>query len=138
MAIGGKDRGYVSTIINIDFDIVGKWAEDHRIPYTTFADLSQKTEVAELIKKDVAKVNRTLPELAKVKKFVLLHKEFDPDEAELTRTRKLRRAFTEKRYQDLVDAMYEGREDITVEADVKYRDGRLGKTATTLKVRSVD
>src|SRR4030042_106900 len=91
MVIGGKDKDYVSAIINIDFAMVGKWAERRRIPYTTFVDLSQKKEVADLVRQDLERVNGYLPEPSRVRKFVLLHKEFDPDEAELTRTRKLRR-----------------------------------------------
>ena len=91
MVIGGRDKEFVSAIINIDFAMVGKWAERYSIPYTTFVDLSQKKEVADLVQKDLVRVNSYLPEPARVRKFVLMHKEFDPDEAELTRTRKLRR-----------------------------------------------
>ncbi|MDO9334157.1 MAG: AMP-binding protein, partial [Dehalococcoidales bacterium] len=98
MVIGGKEDDYVSAIINIDFTMVGKWAEKHHIPYTTFVDLSQKNEIAELVQKDLLRVNSYLPEAARVKRFVLMHKEFDPDEAELTRTRKIRREFMETRY----------------------------------------
>ncbi|MCK4331408.1 MAG: AMP-binding protein, partial [Dehalococcoidia bacterium] len=81
--------------------------------------------------------NSYLPEGARVKRFVLMHKEFDPDEAELTRTRKLRRDFMEARYKDLIDAMYSDRESVTVEAPVTYRDGRKGVVTTAIKVRSV-
>ena len=90
----------------MDFTQVGKWAERNHLTYTTFVDLSQKKEVAELIQKDLRRVNSFLPEAARARRFVLLHKEFDPDEAELTRTRKLRREFMEKRYKDLIDSMY--------------------------------
>lgn len=117
--------------------MVSKWAERSRIPYTTFVDLSQKKEVADLVQKDLDRVNSYLPESARVRKFVLLHKEFDPDEAELTRTRKLRRDFVEKRYKDLIDAMYQDDKQVTVEAAVTYRDGRKGVVSTTIKVREV-
>ncbi|MCX7911886.1 MAG: AMP-binding protein, partial [Dehalococcoidales bacterium] len=137
MVIGGKDREYVSAIININFAMVGKWAERHHIPYTTFVDLSQKNEVAELIKKDLMRVNSYLPETSRVKKFVLLHKEFDPDEAELTRTRKLRREFMEQRYKDLIDAIYSDREQVEVQAPVTYRDGRRGVVATSVRIRTI-
>ena len=80
------------------------------------------------------RVNSYLPEAARVKKFVLLHKEFDPDEAELTRTRKLRREFMEQRYGELIEAMYGDRDSVTVEAPVTYRDGRKGMVATAIKV----
>lgn len=137
MVIGGKERDYVSAIINIDFENVGKWAEDHTVPYTTFVDLSQKSEVSELILRDVQKVNQALPEESRVKKYVCLHKEFDPDEGELTRTRKLRRGFVEQRYHELIDAIYGDKDEVKVEASVTYRDGRKGIVATGLKVRTV-
>ena len=137
MVIGGKDKDFVSAIINIDFTMVGKWAERSRLPYTTFADLSQKKEVADLVQKDVVRVNSYLPELTRVRKFVLLHKEFDPDEAELTRTRKLRRDFIKERYGHLIESMYNDGKEVKVEAAVTYRDGRKGIVTTGIKVRSV-
>jgi len=137
MVIGGKDKDFVSAIINMDFTMVGKWAERSRLPYTTFVDLSQKKEVANLVEKDLLRVNGYLPEPSRVKKFVLLHKEFDPDEAELTRTRKLRREFMEERYKDLIRAMYGEGDEVKVEAPVTYRDGRKGVVTTSIKVRTV-
>jgi len=137
MVIGGKDKDFVSAIINIDFTMVGKWAERSRLPYTTFVDLSQKKEVADLVKKDLVRVNSYLPEPARVMKFVLMHKEFDPDEAELTRTRKLRREFMEERYKELIDTIYQGMGEIQVRAPVTYRDGRTGIVTTSIKVRDV-
>jgi len=118
--------------------MVGKWAEDHRVPYTTYVDLSQKKEVADLIQKDLVRVNGYLPPESRVKKFVLLHKEFDPDEAELTRTRKLRRDFMEQRYKELIEAMYSGKEEVRLEAPVTYRDGRKGVVTATIKVRTIE
>ena len=137
MVIGGKDKDFVSAIINMDFAMVGKWAERNRLSYTTFVDLSQRTEVADLVQKDLARVNSYLPEQSRVRKFVLMHKEFDPDEAELTRTRKLRREFMEERYKDLIGGIYNDSEEIKVEAAVTYRDGRKGIVTTSIKVRSV-
>ena len=137
MVIGGKDREFVSAIVNIDFAMVGKWAERNGIPYTTFVDLSQKKEVADLVQQDLIRVNGYLPEAARVKRFVLLHKEFDPDEAELTRTRKLRRDFMEARYKDLINVMYSGVESVAVAASVTYRDGREDVVTTAIKVRSI-
>lgn len=134
LAIGDNKRAYVSTIININFDNVGKWAETHHISYTTFADLSQKKEIAGLIKNDIDRVNKKLMDPIKIKKYVLLHKEFDADEAELTRTRKLRREFMEKRYSDLIEAIYMDREEVPIEADVKYQDGRISKVKTAIKI----
>jgi len=137
MVIGGKDKDYVSAIVNMDFAMVGKWAERHRIPYTTFVDLSQKKEVADLVRQDLERVNGYLPEQSHVQKFVLLHKEFDPDEAELTRTRKLRREFMEERYKDLIDALYGSKDKVDVQAAVTYRDGRKGQVITSIQVRSI-
>jgi long-chain acyl-CoA synthetase len=134
LAIGNKEKAYISTIININFDNVGKWAETHHISYTTFADLSQKKEIAGLIKKDIDRVNKKLVDPMKIKKYVLLYKEFDADEAELTRTKKLRREFMEKRYSDLIECIYTDKEEVPIEADVKYQDGRTGKIKTAIKI----
>jgi len=136
MVIGGKDKDFVSAIINIDFSMVGKWAERNHLPYTTFVDLSQKAEVADLVQRDLVRVNSYLPEQSRVRKFVLMHKEFDPDEAELTRTRKLRREFMEARYKDLIKGIYDDSKEIKVEAAVTYRDGRKGIVTTGIKIRS--
>jgi long-chain acyl-CoA synthetase len=137
MVVGGKNRNYLSVIVNIDFESIGKWAETNQVPYTTFVDLSQKEEVSTLLRKDLQRVNNTLPEGSKVRKFVLLHKEFDADEGELTRTRKLRRAFLQDRYQDLIEAIYGNKTDMPVITEVKYRDGRKGTVETNIKIRSV-
>lgn len=137
IVVGGKEREYVSAIINIDFDNVAKWAESCRITYTTFVDLSQKEEVSEIVLADINKLNKLLPETSRVKKFVLLHKEFDPDEQELTRTRKLRRKHMEGQYAELISAIYAGKDEAPIIADVKYRDGRTGTVSTSLKIRSV-
>ncbi len=138
MAVGGRDQPYVTMIVNIDFENVGRWAEKRGLTYTTFVDLSQKPEVYELVRADVERVNESLPPAARVRKFVLLHKEFDPDEAELTRTRKLRRAFMEERYRQMIDAMYTGLDHVTVRAQVKYRDGREGTVETPVRVYELE
>ncbi|KPK28570.1 MAG: hypothetical protein AMK69_08595 [Nitrospira bacterium SG8_3] len=138
MAVGDRTRDYVTAIIIIDFENVGRWAEINRIPYTTFTDLSQKEEVAQLIRADVERVNATLPEVARVKRYVSLHKEFDPDEADLTRTRKLKRESLQKRYGDLIQAMYDGRDEIEVEAEITYQDGKKGILRTSLKIHFME
>jgi long-chain acyl-CoA synthetase len=137
IVIGGRDREFVSAIINVDFAVLTKWAEHHGVTYTTFADLSQKAAVADLVREDLLRVNSYLTEPARVRKFVLLHKEFDPDEAELTRTRKLRRAFIEERYRDLISTIYRGGEEMQVKVPVTYRDGRKGVLGMAIKVRCV-
>jgi long-chain acyl-CoA synthetase len=134
MSVGGFDMEYVTAIVIIDFDNVSRWAEKNRISFTTYVDLSQKPEVYELIRKEVERVNTTLPEAARVRKFVILHKAFDADEAELTRTRKLRRKALEDRYGDMLDAMYTGKDKVSVTAEVKYRDGRSATVQTDVNV----
>jgi len=137
MAVGDRNRDYVTAIIIMDFENVGRWAESHRVPYTTFNDLSQKEETADLIRADVERVNKTLPEVARVRKYVLLHKEFDPDEADLTRTRKLKREALQGRYAELIDSMYAGKEEVPVEAEITYQDGRKGILKTSLKIHTL-
>ncbi len=134
MVVGGEERDYLFAIINIDFDNVGRWAEKIGVPYTTFVDLSQKEEVYELIQKDVERVNKDLPVGARVRKFSLLHKEFDPDEGELTKTRKLRRAFLEDRYKAMIHAAYAGQHKVLTGAEVKYRDGRTAAVTTEIRI----
>jgi long-chain acyl-CoA synthetase len=138
LVIGGEDKDYVTAIINIDLDNAGRWAEAKRIPYTTFTDLSQKPEVIQLIKKDIQRINKFLPEWSRIRKFVNLHKEFDADEAELTRTRKLRRAFVESRYSDLITALYGKDREYHVEASITYRDGRKGVIKTAIQINQVE
>jgi long-chain acyl-CoA synthetase len=136
-SFGGKDKPYVSIIVNIDFDSVGKWAEKKGIPYTTMVDLSQKPQVAELVRNSIDSVNKLLPEPSWVRKYVVLHKDFDPDEAELTRTRKIKRNLVEERYAELLKAIYKDQTQLTVKANVTYRDGRKGTVTTALEIRSV-
>ncbi len=138
LVVGGEDKDYVTAIINIDLENVGRWAEAKRLPYTTFTDLSQKPEVIELIKNDIQRINKLLPEWSRIKKFVNLHKEFDADEAELTRTRKLRRAFVESRYSDLITALYAREQEYQVETSVTYRDGRKGVIQTSIHINPVE
>jgi long-chain acyl-CoA synthetase len=138
LVVGGEDKEFVTALINIDLENVGRYAESKRIPYTTFTDLSQKPEIVELVRKELEKVNRTLPDYARVKRFVNLHKEFDADEAELTRTRKLRRTFVEDRYKDLVIALYGDSPEYAVEAAITYRDGRKGIIKTAIHINKIN
>jgi long-chain acyl-CoA synthetase len=137
MTVGGPDKDYVSALISIDFENVGRWAEKRHMPYTTFVDLSQKTEVYDLILNDVKSVNITLPEGARIKKFVLMHKEFDADESEMTRTRKLRRGFLTDRYQEMIAKIYAGEETVSVSAVVRYQDGREGVIETAVRIMNL-
>lgn len=138
LVVGGENRDYVTALINIDIGNVGRFAEKERIAYTTFSDLSQKPEVIDLVHEEVLKVNRTLPDHARIKRFVNIYKEFDADEEELTRTRKLRRAFVEERYSDLIEFLYSDRDKYAVETSVTYRDGRAGIMKTTIQLKHVE
>jgi long-chain acyl-CoA synthetase len=138
LIVGSEDKDFVTVIMNIDIENVGRWAEARRIPYTTFSDLSQKQEVIGLIKGEILRVNKSLPEWARIKRFVNLHKEFDADDAELTRTRKLRRDFIEERYGFLIGALYGDKSELKVEAPITYRDGQTGTIITSVKVNTVE
>jgi long-chain acyl-CoA synthetase len=135
--IGGEERDYIACIINIDVDNVGRWAEARRIDYTTFTDLSQKPQVIDLIKQEIAKVNKLLPEWGKISKFANLHKEFDPDEAELTRTRKLKRNVIEERFGTIIDALYTNVQEVTLATPITYHDGSTGMSQAIVKVNSL-
>jgi len=133
----GKDRPFVAAMINMDMGNVGKWAESNKITYTTYTDLSQKHEVYELVAGEVAKINASLPKAAQVKKFVMLHKELDADDDEMTRTRKVRRSFVEERYAQVIDALYGDRERLEVSSEIKYRDGKEFRMQTSVRIKSV-
>ena len=137
MTIGGSDMEFVSAIIVIDFQNVSRWAEKRGIAFTTYVDLSQRPEVHEIIRGELRQVNESLPSYSQVRRFVILHKEFDADEAELTRTRKLRRGALQEKYHDLLEAIYGDKRQVRVRAEVKYRDGRTGIVETELHVADV-
>jgi len=137
MVIGDESTDYIFALIIMDFDNVGKWAERNRIAYTTYADLSQKPEVYDLIKKEVLRVDKTLPAGCSIKRYVMMNKEIDADEGELTRTRKLRRAFLFERYHSLINAAYNGEKEAEVEFDIKYRDGRKGKMKGSIRIETL-
>ena len=134
----GPERAYASAVIVIDYDSVARWAGQKRMAFTNFTELAQTQEVYELVKQDVDRVNRTLPVGSRLRKYVNLHKEFDPDEGELTRTRKLRRAILLERYQEVIDAIYRNGKDVRIEARVAHRDGRMETVTTTLRIQSVE
>ena len=134
----GEARPYITAMINIDMGNVGNWAEDRMIPYTTYMDLSQQSAVEELILKEVTAVNEQLPEVMKIKKFVLLYKLLDADDEELTRTGKVRRRFVYGLYLKIIEAMYNNLKNVQVTGKVKYRDGRIGEIETTINVINVN
>jgi long-chain acyl-CoA synthetase len=137
MAIGGENRAFVTALVIIDFENVAQWAEKQRISFTTFVDLSQRPQVYDLVRQAVEEVNESLPPAARIRRFVLMHKEFDADEAEMTRTRKLRRGVLYERYGDIIEAMYRDDATIQVRAQVRYQDGKEGFIETEIKVMSL-
>ncbi len=137
LIVGGSDHEYVTAIVNIDMDNVGLWAEKRKLAYTSYTDITQKPEVIELIQKEFLRVNLRIPEGARVKKFINLHKEFDADDAELTRTRKIKREFMEQRYKLMIDVLYSDAPELAVEAPVTYRDGRKSTIKTTVKINTI-
>lgn len=136
--IFGEARPFISAMINIDLGNVGNWAEERMIPYTTYMDLSQQKAIEDLILKEVRQVNEQLPEVMKIKKFVLLYKLLDADDDELTRTGKVRRRFVYGLYIKIIEAMYGGLTNVPVTGKIRYRDGRVGEIETTINIISVD
>ena len=135
----GDGREQVCVLINIDFDAVGNWAERRNLPYAGYTDLAQKPEVYQLIKECVEQVNADLCQDAllagsQVSRFLVLHKELDADDGELTRTNKVRRGFIADKYQPLIDALYQGKTQQFIETQVKFEDGRTGSVSATLRI----
>ncbi len=135
----GDGREKVCVMLNIDMDAVGNWAERRNLPYAGYTDLAQKPEVYQLIKDCVEKVNADLSVDAllagsQISRFLVLHKELDADDGELTRTNKVRRSFIAEKYQPLIDALYGGKTEQFIETTVKFEDGRSGSVSATLKV----
>ncbi|MBL8318334.1 MAG: AMP-binding protein [Burkholderiaceae bacterium] len=138
----GDKRDKVCAFINIDFEAVGNWAEKRNLPYAGYTDLAAKAEVYELVRECVEKVNADLGQDEKlagsqVSRFLVLHKELDADDGELTRTRKVRRGYIGDKYQVLLDALYGGKSEQFIETAVKFEDGRSGKVSATLKIVDV-
>ena len=135
----GDGRDKVCVMVNIDVDAVGNWAERRNLPYAGYTDLAQKPEVYELIKECVEKVNADLSADAmlagsQVSRFLVLHKELDADDGELTRTNKVRRGFIAEKYDALIDALYNGKTSQFIETVVKFEDGRTGSVSATLRI----
>jgi long-chain acyl-CoA synthetase len=138
VVFGGGDYPYVTAMINIDFNNVGKWAENNKLSYTTYTDLAQKDPVYDLIVQDVRRTNQDLPDAAKLQRFLLLHKELDADDAELTRTRKVRRGFVAERYKEIIDGLYSGTNSLDLQTAITYQDGRTQELDITLRIDDVE
>jgi long-chain acyl-CoA synthetase len=134
----GNERPYLAAIICIRFGIVSKWAEKKRLSFTTYTDLSSRPEVYDLIRGEVATVNASLPERQRIRKFVLLYKELDADDGELTRTRKVRRGVVAEKYGDIMDIIYSDADSVDVDTVITFQDGSQQRIRTSLKVEMMD
>jgi long-chain acyl-CoA synthetase len=137
--IFGGEEPFVSAIVTIDGETTGAWAEREHLGYTTYTDLSQKDEVCDLVAEDVHRANQDLPEAARVRRFLLLHKQFDPDDEEITRTRKIRRGVIRDRYGELIAALYdESLDAVKVATTITYQDGSTADREVDLRIISMD
>jgi len=136
-AVVGAGLDELTAMVCIDFEAVGHWAEVNGVPYVSYSDLSQRDEVAALLHEAFQRVNKAVTEPLRLKRFVSLPKEFDPDDGEITRTRKLRRKVVQERYADVIAALYDGSTEVHVSAQVTYETGEVGKVERSLPIREV-
>jgi len=134
----GAGRDYLAAMICIRFSILSRWAEKKRISFTTYTDLASRRDVHDLIRREVEAVNATLPPGQRIAKFLLLYKELDADDGELTRTRKVRRSVIGQRYGDIIAAVYSGAPQIAVDTLIRFQDGTTQRVQTTLAVVALD
>ncbi|MDI1285583.1 MAG: AMP-binding protein [Reyranella sp.] len=133
----GDQRPFVAAMIAVDIQTAGTWAEKRGIAYTSFLDLSRKPEVADLIGAEIAKANATLPDIQQVKRYLLLNKELDADDAEMTRTRKVRRRFVAEKYADVIGAFYSGKSEVDVTMEITFEDGRKATLNSTIAIHDI-
>jgi len=133
----GDGRPFVAAIIAIDLGTLGNWAERHNLAYTSYQDLSTKPEVRRLIRDEIGKCNASLLAAARIRRFLLLNKEFDADDAEITRTRKIRRRFVGEKYAAVVAAFYSGAQAVELTTEITYEDGRKAKLSSTITIDDV-
>ena len=133
----GNGQPFVTAMIAIDLATVGAWAERRNIPYTSFMDLAKKPEIAGLIVDEVKKVNQSLPETVRVRRVLLLQKELEADDNEITRTRKVRRAFVAEKYAPVINAFYNGGTSADVTTEITYEDGRKSTISASMRIHEV-
>jgi len=134
----GHARPFVAAMIAVNAETVGHWAERRGIVYTSFQDLSANPEVRELVREEVRKCNATLPAAARVRRFLLLNKELDADDNEVTRTRKIRRRFVTEKYDAVIQALYGGRSDVELVTDITFEDGRRSTIRSNLAIDNAE
>jgi long-chain acyl-CoA synthetase len=135
--ITGAGRDFLAAMICIRYSIVSKWAEKRRISFTTYSDLASRPEIYELLRQEVEAVNASLPPAQRIAKFILLYKELDADDGELTRTRKVRRSVVAEKYATIIDAIYSGRPAIDIDTVIRFQDGTVQRIQTTLPVANL-
>ncbi|HEX2150495.1 MAG TPA: long-chain fatty acid--CoA ligase, partial [Stellaceae bacterium] len=134
----GDGRKFVAAIVAIDAATVGNWAERQNLAYTSFQDLASRAEVRTLIRDEIRKCNAGLPEAIRVRRFLVLNKEFDADDDEITRTRKIRRRFVAEKYAAIVEAFYTGADSVEVSAAITYEDGRKAVLRSMITIADVE
>src|SRR5881628_979730 len=134
----GHERPFVATMVAIDLGTVGNWAERRGLAYTSYMDLSQKPEVCRLVREEIAKGNATLPEASRIRRFLLLTKDLEADDAEITRTRKVRRRFIAEKYGAVIDAFYSGKDEVELTTTITYEDGRQAAIQSRVKIEDVE
>jgi long-chain acyl-CoA synthetase len=133
----GQGKPFLAALISIDGRIVGKWAGDNKLTYTTYSDLAAKPEVYDLIQRELATVNEMLPEANRLRMFTLLYKELDADEGEITRSGKLCRAVVADRYEEVIQAVYGGAGSLVVDKTIDLQDGKSARIQTTIMLRNL-
>ena len=133
----GDKRPFVTAVMCIDYSVAGKWADERKINYTSYQELSQKPEIYELVRKQIQEANKDLPDPARIHRFVNLYKVFDADDEELTRTSKLKRAFVENRYRTIVEGLYSDADMVHMDTTITYEDGREQRIKIDLRVMDV-
>jgi long-chain acyl-CoA synthetase len=134
----GNERPFVATMVAIDLSTVGNWAERRGLAYTSYMDLSQKAEVRELIAGEIRKCNQTLLEATKIRRFLLLTKDLEADDAEMTRTRKVRRRFVAEKYAAVIDAFYGDGNEVELATTITYEDGRQASIQSRARIEDVE
>jgi long-chain acyl-CoA synthetase len=134
----GHEKPFVAAMVAIDPSTVGSWAERRGIPYTSYMDLSQKAEVRELVREEIRRSNQTLPESTRIRRFLLLTKDLDADDAEITRTRKVRRRYVADKYATVIDALYGGADEAELATSITYEDGRQAMIQSRMRIEDVD
>jgi long-chain acyl-CoA synthetase len=134
----GHDKPFVAAMVAIDPNTVGNWAERRGIAYTSYMDLSQKPEVRELVREEIRRANGTLPEDTRIRRFLLLTKDLEADDAEITRTRKVRRRYVADKYASAIDALYGGASEAELSTSITYEDGRQAMIQSRVRIEDVD